>query len=249
MGTTGSRNADVTDVPLETASSAQQETPTRPNTLKGPNQSRNENAAIKIPDANQDHLDLPFDPRSPTIDVARTPLVDAAPFVDPRSPANNILRTPVEKTNGFKAFALDESLPYIDESQEVGGPGRTRMQPARLSLSVADDDDEISLEGSDGLQDLSPGPGSTSELSEPIEDSASHLEQINMGKTEGALNNNAGSSISMTAGGLNHYIGSSNDMTLTGMFLDYGVSGSKNINSSIGLKTEELLDHMCHNEL
>ena len=44
-------------------------------------------------------------------------MVEAAPFVDPRSPDNTILRTPLDKTSGFKGFNMDDSLPYIDESQ------------------------------------------------------------------------------------------------------------------------------------
>ena len=60
---------------------------------------------------------VPSDPRSPTIEMSRTPLVEAAPFVDPRSPDNTILRTPLDKTSGFKGFNMDDSLPYIDESQ------------------------------------------------------------------------------------------------------------------------------------
>lgn len=60
--------------------------------------------------------------------------MDAAPFNDPRSPDNTILRTPLDKTSGFKGFQLDDSLPYIDESQEASKPPSSSLAP-QLSLS------------------------------------------------------------------------------------------------------------------
>jgi len=127
-------SSSLTPPDASSSPSSSSSSPVRPASLspsKSPSPHRPEMAAIKIPEISKE-LTVPCDPRSPTNEMSRTPLLDAAPFVDPRSPDNTILRTPLDKTSGFKGFALDDSLPYIDESQESAKPSSS---PPRLSLS------------------------------------------------------------------------------------------------------------------
>lgn len=158
MGGQNSKNpAGGNQVALESpaadkASTSNSSTPVRPKSLspsKSPSPNRPEMAAIQIPETSSSKdLPLPEDPRSPTNEMSRTPLLDATPFTDPRSPDNNILRTPLDKTSGFKGFQLDESLPYIDESQEAAKPPSS---PPHLSLSPLNLDASVEEDGSGGV--------------------------------------------------------------------------------------------------
>jgi len=87
--------------------------------------------------------------------MSRTPLVEAAPFVDPRSPDNNILRTPLDKSSGFKGFQLDESLPYIDESQESAPPTSPPLSLSPMNLDLSGEEDGGGEEGGGGSAELS----------------------------------------------------------------------------------------------